>query len=506
MRYFGLHFGHDAGVAVFNDKGELEFFGQCERYAPRIKYHGLSLDPIMQAFPMLKPKKGDMIVLTALGSKAIGTVPQYDPYLVTKPTSGGVFMGQEMSAELIIDHHLAHAVASFCYREDDDERLFLSYDGAGSSANGVLKYFLVGAISGSSVSYYPDAVPIPTSMPICELLGPNSAGKAMGLAGYKTDAPPFVWTDDNFMKFIHMSVDPNQHCAPRYPKMDGKLNGESMDFVASFYKYVTNMISKRVQENIKRFANGRGVVLGGGTALALEINTKVHEMAKDVVFGPPVNDSGLALGAAAFGFYHANKKFPKVGTPAINALQRPLPMRGPQDPQDIAKWVAKGEVVALMRGQAEAGPRALGYRSILASAADPNNLKRVSQDIKAREFYRPLAPIVTAEAFDRYFVGPKGEYMQYRVTCTEECQNELPAIVHNDLSARPQVVFKDKDPWMHRLLTHYGEITGHECMINTSLNGPGKPICNSYEDAAADMRGKDVEIVCIPTQEWKLRA
>jgi len=121
----------------------------------------------------------------------------------------------------------------------------------------------------------------------------------------------------------------------------------------------------------------------------------------------------------------------------------------------------------------------------------------VSQDIKEREFYRPLAPIVTAEQFDRFFDGPKGEYMQYRVMCNEEARRLLPVVVHRDLSSRPQVVYKDKDPWMHRLLVRYGELTGVECLVNTSLNKAGKPICNTYEDAQEDMKGKPVELISI---------
>lgn len=501
MRFFGLHFGHDAGCAVFNDKGELEFYGQCERYFPRWKTYPLNMDPIMAFFPKLKPTKDDVIVVTALGEDQVDKVDGYDPAVVTKPLHDGTFLGYEGRADLIIDHHLAHAVSSWCFRTDDKERLFVTFDGAGSSADGVLKYSLVGSISGTGFSYYSDAAPIPSSIPLCELLGNNSAGKAMGLAGYRATAPEFKWDDKTFNKYFEMTLDPSKHCAPRYPRVDGPLTPDKMDFVASFYKYVTNMIGNAVEENIRALAKGRGVVLGGGTALALEINTRVHNLVGDVVFGPPINDSGLALGAAAFGYFHAKKVFPKVPGPSIMALQKPLPKIGPQEPGDIARMVAQDKVVGLLRGMGEAGPRALGYRSILASAMKATNLKRVSEQIKGREFYRPLAPVVTSEAFDRYFVGPKGEYMQYRVTCTDEARKFLPAIVHADNSSRPQVVYKERDPWLHSLLVRHGEMTGHPIMINTSLNGPGKPICNTYEDAAADMKGKEVVLVSIPQPE-----
>jgi carbamoyltransferase len=111
--------------------------------------------------------------------------------------------------------------------------------------------------------------------------------------------------------------------------------------------------------------------------------------------------------------------------------------------------------------------------------------------------------MVTSEQFDRYFIGPKGEYMQYKCDCTELAQKELPAIVHRDNSARPQVVYKKNDPWLHELLVEYGKISGHECFINTSLNGKDKPICNTYEDALEDFKNKDIELISIKSNKSK---
>jgi carbamoyltransferase len=110
--------------------------------------------------------------------------------------------------------------------------------------------------------------------------------------------------------------------------------------------------------------------------------------------------------------------------------------------------------------------------------------------------------MVTAEQFDRFFLGPRGKYMQYRVDCTEEAQELLPAICHRDNSARPQVVYQEDDPWLHELLVEYGRRSGVECLINTSLNKRKKPICNTYEDVRREMRGKELDVVCLPHEAW----
>ena len=80
----------------------------------------------------------------------------------------------------------------------------------------------------------------------------------------------------------------------------------------------------------------------------------------------------------------------------------------------------------------------------------------------------------------------------------EETKKFLPAIVHKDGTSRPQVVTEENDVWMYSLLKEYGKITGYECMINTSLNGKGKPICNSYSDAKEDFKNKDIKLISIP--------
>jgi carbamoyltransferase len=499
MKFIGLHLGHDSGVAIFNEFGDLEFYGECERFDNRIKNYGLcDIDPILKNFSNLELEKTDVITITSVNDD-YAPIIFYDDTLIR--TGKKPLNKINIVADFVIDHHLAHAVSAWCFRKDEDEKLFISFDGAGGTTNCnlPLKSSLVGIINHQEFYKIPNAPNIMTSCPLNCLLKCNSAGKAMGLAGYYHEVSPMECNNENLLKIINSCIDWNNGAYPTYPIFKNK---EDMKFVASFYKFIIEQIWINVEKNIKSFANGRGVVISGGTTLALELNTRIYNMAKDVTFGPPTNDSGLALGAAAFSYFHALGKWPKpINTASLNALQKNLPKVGPQTPKEIAKKISENITIGLLRGKSEAGPRALGFRSILAQATDFKNLKKVSQDLKQREFYRPLAPMVTSENFERYFIGPKGEYMQYRVECTTEAQKELPAIVHRDNSARPQVVYKENDPWLHELLVEYGKISGHECIINTSLNGKDKPICNTYEDALKDFEGKDIEIICIETKK-----
>lgn len=510
MRYIGVNLGHDSGVVALDEQGQIIFYGQCERYN-RIKNHGYDLDPIGQSFLKLpEPNKDDIITIASIGSyynwDGVANISSEDVGYPSKLVRGykplktknsySRFIGR--NPDYVIAHHFAHALAAWCFRPDDEPRLFITYDHAGMDALEAFHSSMVGKIWRGGFELIENSIPVPSSGPLNGFLGVRSAGKAMGLAGYM---PKQEWTGDMAMKLIECSME--NFVQPTYPhfKKD-EWTEENLQWIANFYRWYTNKMWEAVRENIVKFGNNQGVVIGGGSTLALELNTKIYEMTKDLVFGPPTDDTGLALGAAAFAYYSKTGKWPKLTSPALNELQDPLPAIGPQDPNDIAKLLYNNKVVGLLREKSEAGPGALGFRSILASC-QKQNLKRVSQEIKNREYYRPLAPMVSAEEFDRLFIGPKGEYMQYRVTCTPIANEICPAICHIDNTARPQIVYRDKDPWLHTLLQEYGRLSGVECLINTSLNAAGKPICNTYEDARRELRGKELELISIAHNAWE---
>lgn len=527
MRYVGIHFGHDSSLVIINESGAIEFYAQAERYERKKNWGGYNyqlkkpgISCLVKYFPDLgQLRDDDFCVFVSIGGKVtqeklwqeVGNVSEqdspYDPFLVRpfKAAKEKNFMYWTLgrNPDMMINHHLAHILSAWCFRPNDNNRFFMAYDGVGLDALGIPHSSLVGEISSDGFKKYNDAYNIPTSCCLTSLLGYNSAGKAMGLAGYVN--PNHKINKEKFLRrTVELSMNPTTHTPQYYEIPDFKkgITKNDMQYVSQFYKWYTNeIIWTPIEQNINKFSCDRGVVIGGGTTLALELNTKIHERVKDVVFGPPTDDSGLALGAAAFAFFHHKGIWPKVDTASLCTLQKPLPNIGPQDPAEIAERIARGSIVGLLRGQAEAGPRALGFRSILASAKNKNNLRRVSQQIKKREFYRPLAPIVTEEQFDRFFIGPKGRHMQYRVFCNEEAKERLPAIVHKDGTARPQVVSKRDDPWLHELLVAYGEKSGVQCLINTSLNKKGKPICNTYEDAAEEMNLRHLELVSIALEK-----
>ena len=212
---------------------------------------------------------------------------------------------------------------------------------------------------------------------------------------------------------------------------------------------------------------------GGGVALNCVANTQLvrYTNFNEIAIQPAAGDAGCALGAAAL-------------------VEKPL-WEGPflgfedslmQSPDEIAFRLLREEVVPVLNGRAEFGPRALGNRSLLA---DPrgNEIKDKVNEIKRRQKFRPFAPVILEEFANDIFEMPvsKTPYMQYTAKC--KYPNKYPAICHVDNTSRVQTVSKNDNKGLYELLTKWYKETGCPMLLNTSLNIKGQPIVNDIKDA-----------------------
>lgn len=245
----------------------------------------------------------------------------------------------------------------------------------------------------------------------------------------------------------------------------------------------------------------RQICLAGGTFLNCVANGKVAaQTGADAIFvQPAAHDGGTALGAAALssvrrggdpqlsfasaalGTSYSSDQLAAVCDGA-GLTYRCLPE--PDLTRTVADRLSAGEIGGVFRGRMEFGPRALGNRSVLASPVRAEMKDRLNQ-LKGREAFRPVAPMVIAEAFDEYFDGVKNRYMLFTAHARDRALAEMPGAVHVDGTARVQTIWREHDPWIHGLLSEFAEHTRVPALINTSLNVRGKPIVESPHDALA---------------------
>jgi carbamoyltransferase len=212
---------------------------------------------------------------------------------------------------------------------------------------------------------------------------------------------------------------------------------------------------------------------------------------------PAAGDAGTSLGAAAwvdarergvaspFEMTHAYLGPGFTDERIRRALENAkLPYATPTDiATATADLLAKDQIVGWFQGRMEFGPRSLGARSILASPTDPDMKDRLNA-IKAREEFRPVAPAVLEEHAAEYFEPAEhSPFMLFVSAVKPETADRIPAVRHEDGTARIQTVSERDAPLFHRTIRSFMERTGTPVVVNTSFNTRGRPIVCTPEDA-----------------------
>ena len=162
-------------------------------------------------------------------------------------------------------------------------------------------------------------------------------------------------------------------------------------------------------------------------------------------------------------------------------------------PENVAKLISEKNIVTIFQGRSEAGPRALGNRSMLASPKSPWMVNYINSEIKRREWYRPFAPSVLydkqGEIFDLDTYSP---YMLVTTTVKEEWKNKIPSVVHHDGTSRYQSVTPENNEEYYNVINKFYEKSGLPVVLNTSFNGPDEPIVETPFDAVRSMLNHDL--------------
>lgn len=243
----------------------------------------------------------------------------------------------------------------------------------------------------------------------------------------------------------------------------------------------------------------------GGCALNIVANTKIirQNWFKDVFIPPACNDSGLSLGAASYLEFKKGNEI-QTHSPYLNSVGIENVSVKTFD-EDLIKNVAKilldKGIVGVCNGYAEAGPRALGNRSLIALPNCKDLSRKLSMIVKKREWYRPVAPIMLKKIADQVThdkVHHLARYMLLDFNIKEEYKNSLCGVVHINGTSRIQTLEKTEDnPFMYSLLSFLHKEHSILALINTSFNAQGEPIVHTAEDAhrSAGIMGIDAVVI-----------
>jgi carbamoyltransferase len=275
----------------------------------------------------------------------------------------------------------------------------------------------------------------------------------------------------------------------------------------------TEQVMVHLARRARSVSGMRLLCLGGGVAAnCVAVGKIVEEGVFDEVHVPPApGDSGTAIGAALAASLDTYREVPTgvagrcylgPAYPHVELSEHPRPGLTAHRPAEPAKQLAiklaEGQTVGLFQGRLEAGPRALGNRSILASPLLSDVVEYLNATVKFREPFRPFAPVVLASAAADYFTLPQpAPYMSIASGVTDLTRECLSPVVHVNGTARVQTVTADDNPFLAEVLTEFGALTGHPVLINTSLNVKGKPICGTPDMALDCLTGSGLDALML---------
>ena len=294
---------------------------------------------------------------------------------------------------------------------------------------------------------------------------------------------------------------------------------------------VTEEIVIKMAKEAKRITNSDYLCMAGGVALNCVANGKLlrENIFKEIYIQPAAGDAGGALGAAlaaSYMYFDETRVFneidPKLDTMSGSYLGPDYSDKEIEQTckllkavynryenldemyQFVASKLAEGSVVGWFQGRMEFGPRALGNRSILGDARNPEMQRKLNLKIKYREGFRPFAPSVLAEDVNKYFdLSSDSPYMLIVAPVKEDRRKQLPenfhqmdlwdklyyqrsdvqSITHLDFSARIQSVHKSTNPRYWGLINEFKNQTSYGLVVNTSFNVRGEPIVCTPHDA-----------------------
>ncbi len=413
-----------------------------------------------------------------------------------------------------VPHHVAHAASAYAAAGWDDCAA-LVLDGRGERGSHLAGRVRGGRLERLAAQELPDSLGL-VYEELTAHLGFHRASdeyKVMALASY--GSPRFL---EALREHVHATGDGGfrarspewSRFAPPLPAGSDRFDDAHADLAASVQACVEEVVLELAGWLHEQTGSPR-LALAGGVALNCVANARLHREGPfdELWVQPAAGDAGTALGAALHVARELGDAPQAMTTAALGRgwddealaaeLERAaLPYERVDDvAEEVAAVLADDGIVAWFQGRAEFGPRALGHRSLLADPRRAENVERLNE-VKGREQFRPVAPMVLEERAAALFRGRlPSPHMLFTHEVVADWRERIPAVVHVDGSARIQTVSASSEPLVARMLAEFERRTGVPVVVNTSLNTAGRPIVDTPRDALECFGSAPIDLLAI---------
>ncbi|MDB5815936.1 MAG: carbamoyltransferase [Rhodocyclales bacterium] len=412
-----------------------------------------------------------------------------------------------------VEHHLAHEASAFLAAPFDvsEAVAVLTMDGRGELATTSYGSFRDGRYERVKQVNLPDSLGL-LYEDVTRYLGflhSSDEYKVMALASF--GKPTHI---EQFRQIVLLQDDGGYRIvAPQLEERFGPARQRGGELTQHHYD-IAHSLQKVLEETVLHMATwlyrktgARNLAMAGGVALNCVMNARIRELGpfEQVWVQPAAGDAGTALGAALWIDHEqrsAGGDQRRLWTmqhaylgPSYDDVEIEEFLRWTQVPfrkldnvaEETAAILARDKVIGWFQGRMEFGPRALGARSILASPISPDMQARLNE-IKDREDFRPVAPVVMEERAADWFKARSSAsyvapFMLFVFDVKQEQAERIPAVCHVDGTARVQTVRRDQHARYYDLLAAFERRTGVPILVNTSFNTRGEPIVCTPRDA-----------------------
>ncbi len=447
-------------------------------------------------------------------------------------------IGADRVKMMPVEHHLAHASSAYHLSGFKEKTAIMTIDGKGEYATTLFAWGEHGKIHKIKEFYDPDSLGGVYGA-LTEYLGfemLDGEFKVMGMAPYgdpkKYDLSRLISYSEKDFK---VNTDYVNVIGLRRYKQEGqsyffspklvewlgeKRQGDDIDdpyidYAASIQALLEEVSLALVKHYLGDILQQTGkLCFSGGVALNVKLNQRLIALpdVKELFVQPASSDAGTAIGAASYVAMEAGETVSKLahvylGPRYSNEQCMQACQQHPEQPQwqlveqaDVlgAKLLAEGHPLAWFQGRMEFGPRALGNRSILGCPSVPDIADRINAQIKYRERWRPFCPsMLDTVAEDILQTDHPAPYMTFTFDVNDAWKDRIPEVVHEDGTARAQVVNQKTNPRYYALIRELEKRTGNAVVLNTSLNRRGEPMVCSPTDALNMFFGSDLEYLML---------
>lgn len=456
---------------------------------------------------------------------------------INKPSQNKLFKTQlanqikiDPSKILLVNHHLAHALSSCSNLSKNKKTLIFTSDGEGSGLSATVNVFDGNKIRVISKTSKFDSIGCLYAIATIYLgMKPlEHEFKVMGLAPYaKEHHVNKVYK--KLKSLFRISEDLVIHSKFNIPFVNHFFEKEMRfvrfdTFAGAVQRLTEELVTEWIAKSIKK-TGINDVALSGGVFMNVKANQKIAELpeVRSLFVMPSCGDESNAIGCAIFGYKTLCEKKsmpfklesfthlyfgPEYDELYVRELIKKQSLHKKYNimelkeiNKEIAKLLAKGEIVARCSGKSEWGARALGNRSILANPSNPDSIRVLNETIKDRDFWMPFTPSILADDANRYILNPKkidAPYMVLTFNSTKLAKKHLPAAMHPyDSTLRPQIVYKNWNPDYYDIIAKFKKLTGIGGILNTSFNLHGEPNVLTPEDALHTVENSSLKYLAI---------